>query len=118
MPSAGPHRSLANCEEDNTSTRCAQGTATDTDLAARDVGLRSRTEGIDTTTSAGRLVFHVFGALAELERELIRERTVAGLAAARARGRTGERPRAMTREKLAVARQMYDSKGTPSPPSQ
>lgn len=56
--------------------------ATMTDLAARDVGFRSLTEGIDTTTSSGRLVFHVFGALAEFERELIRERTVAGLAAA------------------------------------
>jgi DNA invertase Pin-like site-specific DNA recombinase len=84
--------------------------ATVTDLAAHDVGFRSLTEGIDTTTSTGRLVFHVFGALAEFERELIRERTVAGLAAARARGRTGGRPRAMTPEKLAVARQMYDSK--------
>ena len=84
--------------------------ATVTELANREVGFRSLTEGIDTTTSAGRLVFHVFGALAEFERELIRERTVAGLAAARARGRTGGRPRAMTPEKLAVARQMYDSK--------
>ena len=53
------------------------------------VGFRSLTESIDTTTAGGRLVLHVFGALAEFERELIRERTVAGLAAARARGRKG-----------------------------
>lgn len=84
--------------------------ATVADLAAGDIGFRSLTEGIDTTTSAGRLIFHVFGALAEFERELIRERTTAGLIAARARGRTGGRPRAMTTDKLAVARQMYDSR--------
>jgi DNA invertase Pin-like site-specific DNA recombinase len=83
--------------------------ATVTDLSAREVGFRSLTEGIDTTTPAGRLIFHVFGALAEFEAALIRERTTAGLAAARARGRTGGRPRAMTPDKLAVARQLYDS---------
>jgi DNA invertase Pin-like site-specific DNA recombinase len=82
--------------------------ATVTDLSAREVGFRSLTEGIDTTTPAGRLIFHVFGALAEFEAALIRERTTAGLAAARARGRTGGRPRAMTPDKLAVARQLYD----------
>ena len=81
------------------------------DLAAAGVGFKSLTEGIDTTTPAGRLTFHLFGALAEFERELIRERTAAGLAAARARGRSGGRPRAMTPEKLAVARQMYESRG-------
>jgi Resolvase, N terminal domain/Helix-turn-helix domain of resolvase len=75
------------------------------------MGFNSLTEGIDTTTPAGRLTFHLFGALAEFERELIRERTAAGLAAARARGRSGGRPRLMTPEKLAVARQMYDSRG-------
>ena len=85
--------------------------ATVNDLAAAGVGFKSLTEGIDTTTPAGRLTFHLFGALAEFERELIRERTAAGLAAARARGRSGGRPRAMTPEKLAVARQMYDSRG-------
>ena len=57
------------------------------------------------------LTFHLFGALAEFERELIRERTAAGLAAARARGRSGGRPWVMTPEKLAVARQMYESRG-------
>jgi DNA invertase Pin-like site-specific DNA recombinase len=66
--------------------------ATVTDLSAREVGFRSLTEGIDTTTPAGRLIFHVFGALAEFEAALIRERTTAGLAAARARGRTGGWP--------------------------
>ena len=84
--------------------------ATVNDLAAAGVGFRSLTEGIDTTTPSGRLTFHLFGALAEFERELIRERTAAGLAAARARGRSGGRPRAMIPEKLAVARQMYDSR--------
>ncbi len=82
--------------------------ATVTDLQAREVGFRSLTEGIDTTTPAGRLIFHVFGALAEFEAALIRERTTAGLEAARARGHHGGRPRAMTPDKLAVARRLYD----------
>lgn len=79
-------------------------------LAERKVGFRSLTENIDTTTSGGKLVFHIFGALAEFERELIRERTNAGLAAARARGRHGGRPTVMPPDKVAAARQMYDSK--------
>lgn len=79
-------------------------------LAERKVGFRSLTENIDTTTSGGKLVFHVFGALAEFERELIRERTQAGLAAARARGRHGGRPRVMSADKVATAREMYQSK--------
>ena len=58
------------------------------ELGAKGVGLRSLTEHIDTTTAGGKLVFHIFGALADFERELIRERTMAGLAAARA-PRTG-----------------------------
>jgi len=73
-------------------------------LEARGIGLRSLTENIDTTTSGGRLVFHIFGALAEFERSIIRERTVAGLASARVRGRLGGRPRAMTPEDVAVAK--------------
>lgn len=84
--------------------------ATVNDLATAGVGFRSLTEGIDTTTPAGLLIFHVFGALAQFEAALISERTTAGLAAARARGRTGGRPRSMTPEKLAVARHMYDSR--------
>jgi DNA invertase Pin-like site-specific DNA recombinase len=78
-------------------------------LAERGVGFRSLQESIDTTTSGGRLVFHVFAALAEFERDLIRERTNAGLAAARARGRKGGRPSVMTPDKLVVAREMYAS---------
>ena len=62
------------------------------DLEGRQIGFRSLTESIDTTTSGGKLVFHLFGALAEFERSIIQERTRAGLAAARARGRTGGRP--------------------------
>ena len=79
-------------------------------LAERKVGFRSLTESIDTTTSGGKLVFHIFGALAEFERELIGERTRAGLEAARARGRRGGRPPVMTPDKVSTARQMYDSK--------
>lgn len=73
-------------------------------LEARGVGFRSLQESIDTTTSGGRLVFHIFGALAEFERELIRERTVAGLAAARARGRKGGR-KTVLRDKAALLAQ-------------
>ena len=80
------------------------------DLGKRGVGFRSLSESIDTTTANGRLFFSVMGALAEFERDLIRERTNAGLAAARARGRVGGRPPVMTAEKVKVARQMYDSK--------
>jgi len=80
------------------------------DLAEKEVGFRSLSESIDTTTANGRLFFSIMGALAEFERDLIRERTMAGLAAARARGRVGGRPPTMTPEKIAVARQMYDSR--------
>jgi len=79
------------------------------DLAERGVGFRSLTENIDTTPG-GKLIFHIFAALADFERELIRERTNAGLAAARARGRVGGRPPVMTPDKIKVARQMYRSK--------
>src|SRR4028118_639932 len=63
------------------------------ELEKRGIGLKSLSEGIDTTTSGGRLVFHIFGAIAEFERALIIERTQAGLQAAQARGRRGGRPR-------------------------
>jgi DNA invertase Pin-like site-specific DNA recombinase len=80
-----------------------------TELAEREIGFRSLQEAIDTTTPGGKLVFHVFAALAEFERDLIRERTAAGLAAARVRGRRGSRPSVMTAHKLQVAREMYRS---------
>jgi DNA invertase Pin-like site-specific DNA recombinase len=80
------------------------------DLAEKEVGFRSLTEGMDTTTSGGKLVFQIFGALAEFERSLIRERTMAGLAAARSRGRVGGRPPVMTPEKIKVARNLYQAR--------
>ena len=73
------------------------------ELRDKGVGFRSLTEGIDTTTPTGTLVFHIFGALAEFERELIRERTHAGLRAARARGRKGGRKPKMTKQKVEAA---------------
>jgi DNA invertase Pin-like site-specific DNA recombinase len=80
-----------------------------TGLADRGIGFRSLQEAIDTTTPGGKLVFHVFAALAEFERDLIRERTAAGLAAARSRGRHGGRPSVMTTHKARVAQEMYRS---------
>jgi DNA invertase Pin-like site-specific DNA recombinase len=74
-------------------------------LEARGVGFRSLTENIDTTTSSGRLIFHVFGALGQFERDLIRERTKAGLTAAAARGRKGGRKPVVTADKLQRARE-------------
>ncbi len=79
-------------------------------LQRRGVDFRSLQESLNTTTAGGKLVFHLFAALAEFERDIIRERTMAGLAAAKARGRKGDRPPMVTPEKLAVARQMYDSR--------
>ena len=81
-----------------------------TDLQERGIGFKSLQESIDTTTSGGKLVFHIFGALAEFEREIIRERTNAGLYAARARGRKGGRRTALTAKQLQIARQLYDAK--------
>ena len=79
------------------------------DLEARGIAFVSLREAIDTSTPGGRLIFHVFGALAEFERDLIRERTLAGLAAARARGRVGGRPTVWTPAKLATAKAMHAS---------
>ncbi len=76
------------------------------DLNEREVGFKSLTEAIDTTSSGGRLVFHIFGALAEFEHDLIRERTMAGLQAARARGRKGGRRPAMSDSDIRKAAAM------------
>jgi len=84
-----------------------------TDLHERGIGFRSLTEQIDTTTSGGKLIFHVFGALAEFERDIIRERTQAGLAAARVRGRRGGHLRAAAlsdAKKVAMAQALYNDK--------
>ena len=80
------------------------------DLEERGIGFQSLQEAIDTTTSSGRLVFHIFGALAEFERNLIRERTQAGLEAARARGRKGGRPKSLNAKKTELLYELYDSK--------
>jgi DNA invertase Pin-like site-specific DNA recombinase len=73
-------------------------------LESNGIGLRSLTDNIDTTTASGRMFFHIMGSLAQFERDLIRERTLAGLAAARAQGRFGGRPKKLDDEKLDTAR--------------
>lgn len=75
-------------------------------LRARGVGFRSLTESLDTTTPSGEFLFHVFGALAQYERALIRERVKAGLNAARTRGRRGGRPRKLDTERIDAARSL------------
>lgn len=79
------------------------------DLAEKGIGFKSLRESIDTTTAGGKLVFHIFAALAEFERELIVERTHAGLKAARERGRKGGRVRKFGDDKVKIARKMYES---------
>jgi DNA invertase Pin-like site-specific DNA recombinase len=84
-----------------------------TELNNRKIGFKSIQESIDTTTSGGKLIFHIFGALAEFERDIIRERTQAGLTAARARGRLGGRPKAKalnTPKKITLAQSLYNDK--------
>src|SRR5436305_10643636 len=81
-----------------------------TNLNNRKIGFKSITENIDTTTSGGKLIFHIFGALAEFERDIIRERTNAGLQAARARGRKGGQPKALNSKQIAIAQQLYNDK--------
>jgi DNA invertase Pin-like site-specific DNA recombinase len=78
-----------------------------TELNDRKIGFKSLTENIDTTTSGGKLIFHIFGALAEFERDIIKERTNAGLEAARTRGKFGGRPKSLTPEKIKLARRLY-----------
>ena len=84
-----------------------------TELEAEKVGFQSLQESIDTTTPGGKLVFHIFGALAEFERNLIRERTRAGLEAARARGRKGGRPKRLAATQRALAVELYEKKKLP-----
>jgi DNA invertase Pin-like site-specific DNA recombinase len=80
-------------------------------LADRGIGFQSLTEHIDTTTSGGKLIFHIFGALAEFERDIIKERTQAGLQAARSRGRVGGRPQVLpTSRKVEMAKALYADK--------
>jgi DNA invertase Pin-like site-specific DNA recombinase len=82
-----------------------------TALQRRGVAFHSLTEQIDTATATGQLVFHIFGALAEFERNLIRERTLAGLQAARARGRNGGRPKLdPARSTVVMAKKLYADK--------
>jgi DNA invertase Pin-like site-specific DNA recombinase len=81
-------------------------------LQQRAIGFKSLTENIDTTTPGGKLIFHVFGALAEFERDLIRERTQAGLAAARARGRRGGRPILLNAKQRQLLQTLYSDKSS------
>ena len=80
-----------------------------TELQDKGIGFKSLQESIDTTTSGGKLIFHIFGALAEFEREIIRERTQAGLRSARARGRRGGPKYKLTDKQVAIARQLYQA---------
>jgi len=79
-------------------------------LDSKKIGLRSLHESIDTSSSSGKLIFHIFGALAEFERNLIRERTHAGLQAARARGRKGGRPKKLSKDKMMLVTELYKQK--------
>jgi DNA invertase Pin-like site-specific DNA recombinase len=79
-------------------------------LQARGIGFRSLTESIDTTTPGGKLIFHIFGALAEFERDLIRERTLAELAAARARGKRSGQPKVLNGNQHQLLQTLYADK--------
>ncbi len=81
-----------------------------TKLEKKNIGFKSLTESIDTTTSGGKLIFHIFGALSEFERNPRRERSQAGLAAARARGQVGGRPPALDEERSKLVVKLYNEK--------
>lgn len=83
------------------------------DLQARDIGFRSLTESIDTSSSGGRLIFHIFSSIAEFERDLIRERTMAGLDAARKRGKFGGRPKKMDSAAIVQAKALMQQNELP-----
>ena len=82
-------------------------------LDGRGVYFRSVQESLDTSTPGGKLIFHVFGALAEFERDIIRERTLAGLAAARSRGRVGGRPRKLSKKQVEMAKNLMNDISIP-----
>lgn len=84
------------------------------ELQAKDIQFKSLTNGIDTSTASGRFFFNVMAAMAQMERELVKERTNAGLAAARARGRLGGRRAVMDATKLAMARRLLDAGESPT----
>ncbi len=79
-------------------------------LESPGIALKSLHESLDTSSSSGKLIFHIFGGLAEFERNLIRERTQAGLQTAHARGRKGGRPKTLDTDKQALAVQLYEGK--------
>jgi DNA invertase Pin-like site-specific DNA recombinase len=79
-------------------------------LESKKIGLKSLHESIDTSSTSGKLIFHIFASLSEFERNLIRDRTQAGLQAARARGRNGGRPKALSNDKQALAIKLYNEK--------
>ena len=83
------------------------------ELKGKDVYFKSIKESLDTSSSTGKLIFHIFGALAEFERDIIRERTMAGLKAARARGRIGGRPKIMNEKKIKLAHTLMADKSRP-----
>ncbi len=82
-------------------------------LNKKGIGFKSLKETIDTTTSTGKLVFHIFAALAEFERDIIHERTRAGLDAARARGRSGGAPKSLSPQQVQALKKLYESKTMP-----
>ena len=82
------------------------------DLEKRQIGLKSLHENIDTTTPTGKLIFHIFASLAEFEKDIIRERTNAGLTAARIRGRRGGRPKMLNKKQIEVLKKLYYDRNT------